>query len=124
MSKCPVDHESFEKMRNPLGKPSTCASDTQGAPSTCPVDLNPNNQMPTLSQQKAPGQTLDLPTERTLSTIPKAPAEKSQVWEYPSPQQFFNVSSWETQLLGACSKRMGNARRRNTRDCGYSQFYQ
>jgi cytochrome c heme-lyase len=46
--------------------------------------------MPQLSQEKASGQSLDLPTERTLSSIPKTSSEKT-VWEYPSPQQFYNA---------------------------------
>jgi cytochrome c heme-lyase len=54
--------------------------------------------MPFLTQEKAPGQTLDLPTARTLSTIPKTNTE-GKVWEYPSPQQFLNAlvkKGWET----------------------------
>lgn len=39
---------------------------------------------------------MQLPTDRTESTIPRDPAAK---WEYPSPQQFYNAlvrKGWET----------------------------
>lgn len=68
----------------------------------CPVDhskVNPLNNMPNLSQEKAPGQTLDLPTSRTLSSIPKTNTDDGNVWEYPSPQQFYNAlvrKGWKT----------------------------
>lgn len=55
--------------------------------------------MPNLSQEKAPGQTLDLPTSRTLSSIPKTNTDDGNVWEYPSPQQFYNAlvrKGWKT----------------------------
>lgn len=54
--------------------------------------LNPLNLMPNLSQSRSPNQTLALPTERTLSSIPKGtdPSSK-EVWEYPSPQQMYNA---------------------------------
>jgi len=38
----------------------------------------------------------DLPTDRTLSSIPR---DAGGNWEYPSPQQFFNAlvrKGWET----------------------------
>lgn len=53
--------------------------------------LNPLNNMPELSSQRAEGQTLHLPTERTLSTIPRGTTKEEGVWEYPSPQQMFNA---------------------------------
>jgi cytochrome c heme-lyase len=55
-------------------------------------DLNPLNNMPRfISDQKMPGQILDLPTERTFSTIPRGEDDSEGVWEYPSPQQMFNA---------------------------------
>ncbi|KAJ1921981.1 holocytochrome c synthase [Mycoemilia scoparia] len=84
----------------------------------CPVDhgsggdkINPLNMMPeNLSQSvKYQQQTKPLPTERDLSTIPRPsgavdytrPSNSSidknakdsgnEVWEYPSPQQFYNA---------------------------------
>lgn len=47
--------------------------------------------MPDLSSQRAPGQKVDLPTERTLSSIPRGTADNEGVWEYPSPQQMLNA---------------------------------
>lgn len=91
-----------------------------------PTDLNPLNRMPlTPEQQQAKGQTIALPLERTISTIPRAVAlgdpspsacpvasgsgsnisppgqklNKEDQWEYPSPQQFYNAlvrKGWET----------------------------
>ncbi|CAI5759978.1 unnamed protein product [Candida verbasci] len=74
-SACPVDHSKY-------------------ATSKCPVltdssDINPLNNMPhSLSSQKAPGQTINLSTQRTTSTIPSA---DNSLWEYPSPQQMLNA---------------------------------
>ncbi len=60
------------------------------------ADINPLNQMPTLSQSPANNQAESLPTERTVSSIPRDEAAR---WEYPSPQQFHNAlvrKGWET----------------------------
>ncbi|KAF8906239.1 cytochrome c heme lyase [Gymnopilus junonius] len=80
-AKCPVDHDPSPK------------------PAQCPVDhenINPSNQMPTLSQDPAKHQSIQLPTYRTESSIPR---DDSTKWEYPSPQQFYNAlvrKGWET----------------------------
>lgn len=53
-------------------------------------EINPLTNMPyNLPITRAPGQTIDLPTERTISTIPRG--ENQGLWEYPSPQQMFNA---------------------------------
>lgn len=65
----------------------------------CPVvgndnigEINPLTNMPyNLPIQKLPGQSIDLPTERSLSTIPRGTNPTEGVWEYPSPQQMFNA---------------------------------
>jgi cytochrome c heme-lyase len=67
---------------------------------TTPVSdkLNELNMMPNLTQDRQADQTIELPTERTLSSIPKI-AGQSEKWEYPSPQQFYNAlrrKGWET----------------------------
>ncbi|ORX39223.1 cytochrome c/c1 heme-lyase [Kockovaella imperatae] len=88
----------------------------------CPVQhdtkasLNPLNSIPlNLSTARQPGQKMALPTDREASTIPRpqsnedggdafggiggATNEESTVWEYPSPQQFYNAlvrKGWET----------------------------
>lgn len=55
-------------------------------------EINPLNNMPhVISDKKMPGQKIDLPTQRTYSTIPRGEHEKEGVWEYPSPQQMFNA---------------------------------
>ncbi|TFK51642.1 cytochrome c and c1 heme-lyase [Heliocybe sulcata] len=54
--------------------------------------------MPVLSQSQAPDQAIALPTDRTLSSIPRADQAAAK-WEYPSPQQFYNAlvrKGWET----------------------------
>ncbi|ODO04790.1 hypothetical protein I350_05400 [Cryptococcus amylolentus CBS 6273] len=81
------------------------------APAACPIKhdaLDPNTHMPAnLSLSRQPNQQLDLPVERTASTIPR-PASGSpggeaygtgNTWDYPSPQQFYNAlvrKGWET----------------------------
>ncbi|SCV67574.1 BQ2448_5185 [Microbotryum intermedium] len=108
---CPVDHALLQRHG--------------GAPSgTQPNgELNPINNIPQLAQAPSPGQKTALPLERTMSSIPKtnavggssarpsacpvahgtrdssAAAAKSDQWEYPSPQQFYNAlvrKGWET----------------------------
>lgn len=56
-------------------------------------DLNPLNMMPPANQQPSPGQPFPLPTERQLSTIPRAipSPEGKEFWEYPSQQMFWNA---------------------------------
>ena len=81
---CPM-HESNVDKKNDIG--------------ACPIvkaggkeELNPLTNMPyDLSTQKQPNQTIDLPVERTLSTIPRGNDQNQGVWEYPSPQQMFNA---------------------------------
>jgi cytochrome c heme-lyase len=61
-------------------------------------ELNKLNMMPNLAQTRQEDQTIDLPTERVISSIPKAKGDDSK-WEYPSPQQFYNAlrrKGWET----------------------------
>jgi cytochrome c heme-lyase len=77
------------------------ARSSSSAPSAqCPVQqpetIDPRNHLPILTQERAPSQSLDLPTERTASSIPRDAAGH---WEYPSPQQFYNAlvrKGWET----------------------------
>jgi hypothetical protein len=52
--------------------------------------------MPDLPQQRQSNQAIDLPLERTESSIPR---DRSSKWDYPSPQQFYNAlvrKGWET----------------------------
>ncbi|KAJ1814583.1 holocytochrome c synthase, partial [Coemansia sp. RSA 2598] len=69
------------------------------AASGCPVDhgaankdeINPLNMMPNLTQEMHQDQKQKLSTERELSSIPRATPDTEEVWEYPSPQQFYNA---------------------------------
>ncbi|KLO19015.1 cytochrome c and c1 heme-lyase [Schizopora paradoxa] len=55
-----------------------------------------------LSHAPAPNQRIALPTEREASTIPRPASPDGSaggVWDYPSPQQFYNAlvrKGWET----------------------------
>jgi len=44
----------------------------------------------TISQSRAPNQTVDLPFEREISSIPRGDPASGN-WEYPSPQQMYNA---------------------------------
>ncbi|GCE97549.1 holocytochrome c synthase [Zygosaccharomyces mellis] len=86
---CPVMHRSSNV------KPETSACPVMHHNSKPtenePIGLNPLNNMPAfLSANKQQGQTLDLPTERTTSSIPKGD-NTNEHWEYPSPQQMYNA---------------------------------
>ncbi|KAL0571698.1 holocytochrome c synthase [Marasmius crinis-equi] len=104
-AQCPIDHESRKASSQ---KPAQCPVDhdslkqpsSSKAPAQCPIDhgsgVSSLNQMPTLAQTRAPNQTMDLPTDRETSSIPRDGSDK---WEYPSPQQFYNAlarKGWET----------------------------
>lgn len=88
ISKCPVDHTKLMSR-----KISQCPVHENG-------NLNPDNNMPELSSLKVPGQQLDLPTERTISSIPKGSSDGSGNWEYPSPQQMLNAMVRKTGPAG------------------------
>ncbi|OJJ46348.1 hypothetical protein ASPZODRAFT_159306 [Penicilliopsis zonata CBS 506.65] len=90
---CPVrstDSPFFVSQRSsadqePVKPAQTTPSDK---PSTL-SKLNPLNYMfSSISQERAPGQTVDLPVDREISTIPRG---DSSNWEYPSPQQMYNA---------------------------------
>lgn len=96
-AQCPVPHTSS------AATTTTSKPLDSSRPAECPIkhesgDLNPLNQMPTLSQAPAASQSIALPTERTASSIPRT-SDVGGVWEYPSPQQFYNAlvrKGWET----------------------------
>jgi cytochrome c heme-lyase len=97
-SSCPVDHASLANRTQPsrsascpVDHASLSKSSSAAPPAPCPVQhetLDPRNHIPTLTQERALSQTIDLPTERTESSIPRDTTEN---WEYPSPQQFYNA---------------------------------
>ncbi|XP_050422147.1 holocytochrome c-type synthase [Adelges cooleyi] len=76
---CPM-HNKMDKIEEP--KKSGCA--VAGGLD----DINPLNMMPPPNQQPAPDQPFTLPTEREVSTIPKADGD---FWVYPSAQMFWNA---------------------------------
>ncbi|KAF5362506.1 hypothetical protein D9756_002298 [Leucocoprinus leucothites] len=99
-AKCPVDHSQMQaEASRPKAARCPVEHDKPSKPAQCPVDhgqVNPLNQMPDLANARQPSQTVDLPTERVESSIPRDGAER---WEYPSPQQFYNAlvrKGWET----------------------------
>ncbi|PGH28344.1 cytochrome c heme-lyase [[Emmonsia] crescens] len=70
------------------------ATTTASQPQSTLSKLNPLNYMFTsLSQSRAPNQTIDLPVEREISSIPRADSDgtSDKKWEYPSPQQMYNA---------------------------------
>ncbi|KAG0011848.1 holocytochrome c synthase [Podila clonocystis] len=92
---CPM-HKAQEppKPNPPPGCPMHRKEDGEAA-----SPLNPDNNIPTLAQSPFPDQEIPLPTERVISSIPRAKAEDEANWEYPSPQQFYNAlrrKGWET----------------------------
>ncbi|KAI9500919.1 holocytochrome c synthase [Coemansia spiralis] len=102
-SSCPIDHgekgPSFAQslFGSPPPNKSACpvnhgsASAAEERPSSS--FINPLNMMPNLTQDRHEGQQTALSTDRELSSIPRANSESSNdnVWEYPSPQQFYNA---------------------------------
>jgi cytochrome c heme-lyase len=54
-------------------------------------DINLDNMMPAPNQLPAPDQPFPLPTDRVVSTIPKAGGKDNETWVYPSQQMFWNA---------------------------------
>ncbi|AAS52302.1 ADR382Wp [Eremothecium gossypii ATCC 10895] len=90
---CPVKH------RDESTPGIVAAGGAAQEKAACPVmhdsgALNPLNNMPNLSAHRQAFQKLELPTERTVSSIPKGntdAAGEGEFWEYPSPQQMYNA---------------------------------
>lgn len=103
-SECPM-HESNAGSSNPQMNISECpmSADNSEGPlhqagvsfgkdySGKFVDINPLNNEGPPNQQPAPDQPFALPTERQVSSIPKATGDKDEHWVYPSPQMFWNA---------------------------------
>lgn len=98
-SGCPVPHGSAS-IADPLTSstpPSACpvkhtnGPDSQSQSQSTFSKLNPLNYMfRDLPQDRAPSQTIALPTSRDPSTIPRGDGS-GQNWEYPSPQQMYHA---------------------------------
>jgi cytochrome c heme-lyase len=85
---CPM-----KSSNSPLIQPPQSASQTPqpSEKSSTLSKLNPLNYMfANISQSRAENQTVDLPVERELSSIPRSDP-KAGNWEYPSPQQMYNA---------------------------------
>lgn len=105
----PHAHPSVDASGPP---PPGCPMHKAPAPAAkCPVDhggssnVNPQNNIPrdlSAVQPLSASQTMELPTERVISSIPRPPTPEDAEagrWEYPSPQQFYNAlvrKGWET----------------------------
>lgn len=95
---CPMHQDSTPaaKPPNPLAE-SACPytpADASPIPNFKPASkyskYNPLNYMfSDLSQDKAENQSVNLPTDREPSTIPRGSGDGN--WEYPSPQQMYNA---------------------------------
>lgn len=95
-------------------KPPTHPAGSSSSGAKCPIqhdkasDLNPLNAIPKglSATERQPGQSIDLPVDRVASSIPRPKdaaegqgQDEGEVWDYPSPQQFYNALSrkgWET----------------------------
>ena len=67
--------------------------------------VDPSNMMPPPNQLPAPGQDINLSTEREVSTIPRA-SETEDKWVYPSEQMFYNAmirKGWKVENDGLTS---------------------
>ncbi|CAB4413776.1 unnamed protein product [Rhizophagus irregularis] len=95
---CPMHEKAQDSQNETLYNNSLKNASDKSCPIVHSGDaLSPDNQMPHLSQEQVPGQRIYLPTERVISSIPKA--KSSDYWEYPSPQQFYSAlvrKGWET----------------------------
>ncbi|KAJ5180744.1 hypothetical protein N7492_003954 [Penicillium capsulatum] len=90
-SNCPM-----RSTDSPFYVPPKSSATESVQPATAPAKsstlskLNPLNYMfSSISQERAPDQTVDLPVDRELSSIPRGSNEGN--WEYPSPQQMYNA---------------------------------
>lgn len=112
-SGCPIKHDQIPAPSNDARPklPAECPishspapASTTTRPAECPIlherpadTLNPLNNIPNLSQSPSASQASNLPTDREVSSIPRAAGGAK--WEYPSPQQFYNAlvrKGWET----------------------------
>lgn len=89
-SACPVMSTDSPFYTAPKTTPSPQPpSPSENKPSTL-SKLNPLNYMfSSISQERAPNQSVDLPVDREISSIPRGDSEGN--WEYPSPQQMYNA---------------------------------
>ncbi|KAL1975713.1 hypothetical protein VTN31DRAFT_4105 [Thermomyces dupontii] len=96
-SRCPASRSPNSPFYVPPSSRSSTTPANQ-APSSAAAEnesstlskLNPLNYMFTsISQERAPNQTVELSVEREVSSIPRGDSNGN--WEYPSPQQMYNA---------------------------------
>lgn len=84
VSGCPVDHSNMN--------PNVMMASASECPAAGDAGFDTRNMMPHPNQKPAPDQPFPLSTTRQKSSIPKAePGPGPAVWEYPSPQMFWNA---------------------------------
>ncbi|PLB36980.1 cytochrome c/c1 heme lyase-domain-containing protein [Aspergillus candidus] len=89
---CPVrsPDSPFYVQQNPKPEGTPAPSVPANENKSVLSKLNPLNYMfASISQERAPGQSVDLSLEREPSSIPRGDADTN--WEYPSPQQMYNA---------------------------------
>lgn len=88
---CPVRSTDSPFYVPPKPKPSDLpAPSTSDKNQSTLSKLNPLNYMfSSISQDRAPNQTVDLAVDREISSIPRG--DTTGNWEYPSPQQMYNA---------------------------------
>ncbi|KAL4787525.1 cytochrome c/c1 heme-lyase [Aspergillus varians] len=87
---CPVRPEDSPFFVSPKSTSSPQPHPAPEAKQSTLSKLNPLNYMfASLSQERAPNQTVDLGVDREISSIPRGDVEGN--WEYPSPQQMYNA---------------------------------
>ena len=89
---CPVKHNPSPQQQN-----SGCPVKAHPEYNVYSQPIDKTNNMPKGAATQLPNanQTMELPTQRVSSTIPKGGTDESgsSTWTYPSPQQFYNALS-------------------------------
>ncbi|KNG80807.1 cytochrome c heme lyase [Aspergillus nomiae NRRL 13137] len=89
-SACPVRSKDSPFYVPPKSKSSDTPLPSKPENKSTLSKMNPLNYMfSSISQERAPNQTVDLPLEREPSSIPRGDTDSN--WEYPSPQQMYNA---------------------------------
>ncbi|KAJ5683189.1 Cytochrome c heme lyase [Penicillium macrosclerotiorum] len=89
-SNCPMSRSTDSPFYVAPQSPKADSSAPSAPKSSALSKLNPLNYMfASISQDRAPNQTVDLSVEREASSIPRGDMEGN--WEYPSAQQMYNA---------------------------------
>ncbi|GFS05287.1 cytochrome c heme lyase [Elysia marginata] len=98
-SECPMSQAAqANKSSSPVSYPSACPMSQGEDKAKATLDeINADNMMPPPNQRPAPDQPFALPTDRVVSSIPKADSDEK--WVYPSPQMFWNAMLRKVAVL-------------------------